>query len=81
MDLRTLVKNDRRESVMGHYKRMYRTVYNFHQRYAPFPDSEEKWALAAQDAVGIAKGSPFASDLLTAVYNELERCYNKERGG
>ncbi len=65
-----------------HYRAIYNAVIAYHQRHIPFPRSDEEWEAAATDIASIAntmENTPFALDLLTAVYKEFERQYKAQK--
>ena len=65
------------------YRGIYRAVFDFHRRHYPFPQTPEDWQAAAQDFAQTAEaagGSPFATSLLLAVLDELERQWKGAQG-
>ena len=53
-------------------------MYEFHKRHLPYPHDLTEWEQAATDVCEVAakyQNDPFILDMLTAVYNELERAY------
>ncbi len=63
----------------------YRHVYEYHQRWGPFPATAEDWCQAAQEAGQICKehgNDKLLIDLMIAVYSDFEREYRaaRERG-
>jgi hypothetical protein len=64
------------------YTKIYRDVYNFHDKFRPCPLNDERWQQAAQEAVDIVRdggNEPFIISMISAVYSEFERVY-KARG-
>lgn len=64
-----------------HYRAIYNAVIAYHEQHAPCPRSDEEWGEAAKAISEIAaamENTPFALDLLTAVYTELERQYKAQ---
>lgn len=63
------------------YRKMYRVVFGFHKRHNPppaagSPRTDEYWAEVSADLQKIIEdndGDPFLTDLLAAVFAELER--------
>lgn len=67
-------------SVSGtrNYKTLYRVAHDFHKRHAPPTLEAGYWETTADDMTAIANAhdnDPFLIDLLTAIYEELEREY------
>ncbi len=69
------------------YKGIYRAVFDYHERHAPFPQTSAQWRAAAEDMAQVSAkhgGNPFINSLLMAVYEEFERLWkntaDKERG-
>ncbi len=61
----------------------YRAVYEFHKKWSPFPATADDWGKAAAEAIQICKNygnDKFIIDMLIAVYSDLERQYQAERG-
>lgn len=59
----------------------YRAAYDYHKRWEPCPVTLEEWEAAAREISFVANQGgkdPFFTDLLVAVFNDLERKY-KER--
>lgn len=66
------------------YSSIYRAVYDFHKRHAPCPVTLEEWEAMQEDVAAVSYkhgNDKFIMDMLTAVYNELERQYNIIKGG
>ena len=60
------------------YKTLYRIAHDFHKRHAPPTLEAGYWDQTAEDMTAIANANnndPFLIDLLTAIYEELEREY------
>ena len=60
------------------YKTLYRIAHDFHKRHAPPTLEAGYWDQTAEDMTAIANvnnNDPFLIDLLTAIYEELEREY------
>ncbi|MBQ9257442.1 MAG: hypothetical protein IJ181_10040 [Acidaminococcaceae bacterium] len=65
------------------YKRIYRAVFDYHERHKPHPTTENEWLAAAEDLGKTANelgNNPFANFLLTAVYDELQRQWKQAQG-
>lgn len=64
-----------------HYRAVYNAVIAYHEKHAPCPRSDAEWEAAARDVSAIAaamENTPFALDLLSAVFSEFERQYKAQ---
>lgn len=62
------------------YWNIYKSVWNFHKKYADVQDSDSYWEDVVNESNRIAKQygeCKFASRLLLAVIEELERIYKE----
>ena len=72
-----------RDRATNAYSAIYRAVFDFHKRHYPFPQTPEDWQAAAQDLAQTAastNNNPFATSLLFAVIDELERQWKGAQG-
>lgn len=72
----TAPENTAQQPLPDKYKRIYRTVFDFHARHIPAPCTPEEWDECAADLQRTSEAvndDPFAVDLLIAAFNELER--------
>lgn len=66
------------------YFEVYKTIWNYHKKYADVKDSETYWQTLVTESEQIAgqySNSKFVIDLLTAVNDELQRIYLKGGDG
>ena len=65
-------------------KKAFRIAFDFAERWKPCPSNLEEWEAAAREVVVICGqngNDPFLKGLIIAVYENLDREWNKQRGG
>lgn len=67
--------------IITDYKTIYRKVFNYHERWNPYPKTPEEWDAAINEINIIAHqggNESFITDLLRSVFSEIERQYRND---
>ena len=68
---------------MPEYSRMFRIVFDYQKKYAPFPPTLDAWNAAITEANEICRqdlNNRFLLDMIAAVFTEFENQYRKQQG-
>ena len=70
-------------AAMDEYRTAYRLAFDYHAKYAPFPQTVEAWEAAARDMAAFSTqggNSEFLNALLLAIMDEFDRLWKAAQG-